>query len=229
MSTTTENGSETRLHTIGAVCDGLREEFPDISISKIRYLEDQGLLQPKRTRGGYRLFSEHDVERLVTILRLQRDAFLPLKVIKEELAAQAPERARRRAVPVREQETEIDLGELVERSGVTAAFARELEEYDLLSPRIEGGERYYPESDADIASMCARIAQNGVDARHLRAYRTAAARQSALIEQLVAPGLRSRDPERRRVGLEELEALTTAAQELARLLLTRDLREVANR
>ena len=78
-----------RLHTIGAVCARLQPEFPDISISKIRYLEDQGLLTPKRTRGGYRLFSEDDVERLETILRLQRDEFLPLRVIRQELASGA--------------------------------------------------------------------------------------------------------------------------------------------
>ena len=92
-----------RLHTIGAVCARLQPEFPDISISKIRYLEDQGLLTPKRTRGGYRLFSEDDVERLETILRLQRDEFLPLRVIRQELAsgsgsgaeAQPPGRSRR--------------------------------------------------------------------------------------------------------------------------------------
>jgi DNA-binding transcriptional MerR regulator len=229
MSTVTDTTDEARLHTIGAVCDALREEFPDISISKIRYLEDQGLLQPKRTRGGYRLFSDEDIHRLLTILRLQRDAFLPLKVIREELESQAPERVRRKALPVDEQEPEIDLGELLERSGTTAAFVRELEEYDLLAARVEAGERYYPESDADVAAACARIAQNGVDARHLRAYRTAAARQSTLIEQIVAPGLRSRNDERRRAALEELESLSAAAQELGRLLLMRDLREVANR
>ena len=79
--------SKTRLLTIGTVCGMLKDEFPDISISKIRYLEDQGLLAPRRTQGGYRLFSEDDVERLETILRLQRDEFLPLRVIRQELAA----------------------------------------------------------------------------------------------------------------------------------------------
>ena len=81
----TTTAQATRLHTIGSVCRRLQGEFSDISISKIRYLEDQGLLAPKRTRGGYRLFSEEDVERLETILRLQRDEFLPLRVIREEL------------------------------------------------------------------------------------------------------------------------------------------------
>ena len=73
--------------TIGAVCKALVQEFPDISISKIRYLEDQKLLSPRRTSGGYRLYSQSDVERLRTILRLQRDEFLPLRVIRQELAA----------------------------------------------------------------------------------------------------------------------------------------------
>ena len=96
MSTTTAAAErlaeQQRLHTIGAVCARLQPEFEDISISKIRYLEDQGLLTPKRTRGGYRLFSEEDVERLETILRLQRDEFLPLRVIRQELASGAGRR-----------------------------------------------------------------------------------------------------------------------------------------
>ena len=85
--TTTQAERRERPLTIGTVCSRLQSEFPDISISKIRYLEDQGLLKPRRTRGGYRLFDEEDVERLRTILRLQRDEFLPLRVIQQELAS----------------------------------------------------------------------------------------------------------------------------------------------
>ena len=218
-----------RLHTIGAVCERLRDEFPDISISKIRYLEDQGLLQPSRTRGGYRLFSEADVERLVTILRLQRDEFLPLRVIKEELRAPTADRAKRRASGLRGQEDEIDMAELCARAGISAEFARQLEDFSLLAPRIEAGERLYRESEADIALACARIARHGIDARHLRAFRTAAGRQSALLEQIVAPALRSRNAERRAAALDDLESLAGVAQELAQLLLTRDLKEVAER
>ena len=92
---TTEAPSSRRLLTIGTVCSRLQDEFPDVSISKIRYLEDQGLLTPKRTRSGYRLFGEDDVERLETILRLQRDEFLPLRVIRQELEAGAGGGARR--------------------------------------------------------------------------------------------------------------------------------------
>jgi len=90
--------SKTRALTIGTVCGLLKDEFPDISISKIRYLEGEGLVTPRRTRGGYRLFGEEELERLETILRLQRDEFLPLKVIREELEKPtSPERRRRRA------------------------------------------------------------------------------------------------------------------------------------
>jgi DNA-binding transcriptional MerR regulator len=211
------------------VCERLREEFSDISISKIRYLEDQGLIHPRRTRGGYRLFAETDVERLVIILRLQRDEFLPLKVIRDALDAPSAERARRRVQGLRDVEEEIELQELCERAVVTPEFARQLEEYDLLQPRVEAGERIYRDSEVEIAAACARIARHGIDARHLRAFRTAAGRQSALLEQLVAPGLRSRDLQRRKAALDDLEALAAVAQELVQLLLLRDLREVADR
>ena len=92
----TERHEQRRLLTIGAVCRRLQAEFPDISISKIRYLEDQGLLAPRRTQSGYRLFGEDDVERLETILRLQRDEFLPLRVIRQELSSPASKERKRR-------------------------------------------------------------------------------------------------------------------------------------
>ncbi len=220
-----------RLHTIGAVCSALRDEFPDISISKIRYLEDQELLTPRRTRGGYRLFSDEDVERLQTILRLQRDEFLPLRVIRQELERRTPTAAerRRRAATLREPEQEIVFAELCARSGVAPELARQLEEYGLLTPRIEAGERIYRESDAEIAAACARLSRYGIDARHLRAFRTAAGRQSALLEQLVAPALRSRNEERRRTAIDDLEQLAAVSQELSGLLFLRDLRDLVER
>ena len=113
--------SKARLLTIGTVCGMLKDDFPDISISKIRYLEDQGLLAPRRTEGGYRLFSEDDVERLETILRLQRDEFLPLRVIRQELASPEANKARRRrrAAGLAGPEEELSAGEIEERSGAT--------------------------------------------------------------------------------------------------------------
>ena len=230
MSTTTEPATaQPRLHTIGAVCERLRGEFPDISISKIRYLEDQGLLRPRRTRGGYRLFSEGDVERLETILRLQRDEFLPLRVIRAALDTRGTQSPKRRSPALHDAGTEIDLPGFCDRAGISPDFARRLEEYDLVTPRIEAGDRIYRESDVEIAAACGRLARHGLDARHLRAFRTAAGRQSALLEQLVATGLRSRDLERRRAALDDLEALAAVATELAQHLLVRDLREASER
>ncbi len=219
-----------RLHTIGSVCARLQPEFLDISISKIRYLEDQGLLTPKRTRGGYRLFSEEDVERLETILRLQRDEFLPLRVIRQELAAGgSAERKRRRATGLGDVEGELDLAELCERARIDIGLARALEEFGLLVPRLEAGERLYRESDAEIAAACGRLAHFGIDARHLRTFRNSAGREAALLEQLVAPALRSRNPERRKSGLDDLQSLAEASQDLSRLLFWRELRQLAER
>jgi DNA-binding transcriptional MerR regulator len=229
MSAATTAAAE-RLHTIGAVCARLQPEFQDISISKIRYLEDQRLLTPKRTRGGYRLFSEEDVERLETILRLQRDEFLPLRVIRQELASGAgAERKRRRPAGLGEQEAELDLAELCDRAGIDAALARALEEYGLLTPRVEGGERRYREGDAEIAAACGQLSQYGIDARHLRTFRNSAGREAGLLEQLVAPALRARNPDRRKAGLEDLQALAETSQELSRLLFWRELRLLAER
>ena len=223
--TVTEAPSRRRLLTIGTVCGLLQDEFPDVSISKIRYLEDQGLLTPRRTEAGYRLFSEDDVERLQTILRLQRDEFLPLRVIREELAAGAgKERRRRRSVVAGEEE--LDLDELCERAGITADRARELEDFGLLEPRVEEGQRLYAESDVDIAAACEALARVGIDARNLRAFRTAADRESGLLQTVIAPALRSRNAERRQAALGDLQRLAQSAGELADLLLRRNVRRL---
>ena len=229
MTTPATPAARERYLTIGAVCRRLRDDFPDISISKIRYLEDQGLLQPRRTRGGYRLFSEEDVGRLATILRLQRDEFLPLRVIREELSAPgAKERQkRRRPAGLQGREQELELEELCERAGVTRELAHELEEYGLLAPRGSGGHKRYPEGDVDVAAACAQLERFGISPRHLRTFRTAADRESALLEQLVAPALRSRNPERRAAGMQDLQRLAELSQELSQLLFWRDLRRIA--
>jgi DNA-binding transcriptional MerR regulator len=219
--------AKTRSLTIGTVCSMLKQEFPDISISKIRYLEDQGLLAPRRTQGGYRLFSEDDLERLETILRLQRDEFLPLRVIRQELASPAGrERKRRRSLEG--EDGELDLDDLCDRAGIDARLARDLEDFGLLAPRTEGGQKRFTELDADIALACGRLAQYGIAPRHLRSFRTAADREAGLIEQVVGPALRSRNPERRRGGAEDLEALGTLAAELSQLLSWRALRRLAS-
>ena len=226
MTAATDTGTRERYLTIGAVCVRLSEEFPDISISKIRYLEDQGLLNPRRTQGGYRLFSEDDVERLETILRLQRDEFLPLRVIRQELEAGAGKQRRRRRSVVDMGEEELDLEELCDRAGITSDRARELEEFGLLESRVEDGQRLYAESEADIAAACEALALFGIGARNLRAFRTGADRESSLLEAVIGPALRSRSVERRQAALGDLQRLAQSAQELADLLLRRNVRRL---
>jgi DNA-binding transcriptional MerR regulator len=226
VTATVVSRPDERPLTIGAVCRLLREEFPDISISKIRYLEEQGLLAPRRTPGRYRLFGEDDVDRLRTILRLQRDEFLPLRVIRQELAATSA-KGRRRRTGLTGDEEEIDLAELCERTGLTPARARELEEFGLLESRIDGREHLFRESEVEIAAACAKLAQFGIAARHLRSFRSAAQREVGLLETIVAPAVRSRNPERRQSGLDDLQMLAELSQELSQLLFWRALRRVA--
>jgi DNA-binding transcriptional MerR regulator len=219
-----------RLLRIGEVERRLREEFPDISISKIRFLEDEGLITPQRTPSGYRLFDESDLERLVTILRLQRDEFLPLRVIRDELAVPgASERKRRKPVALGERVELIELGELCRRAGITMELAKELEDFGLLAPLGSGADKRYAETDVDVAMVCAQLVRFGVDGRHLRTFRTATDREASLLDQLIAPALRSRNAERRAAGLADLQSLTELAQELVGLLLWREVREIAAR
>jgi DNA-binding transcriptional MerR regulator len=228
MSTAQAPG-RARLLTIGAVCDRLKAEFPDISISKIRYLEGEGLVTPQRTRGGYRLFGEEELERLETILRLQRDEFLPLKVIREELEKPtSPERRRSRARGLGESEAELDEAALCERAGIEQRLARELQEFGLLTPRVAGGERLYSETDAEIAAICGRLAGFGIAPRHLRTFRTSAERETGLLDAAIAPALRSRNPERRQQGLRDLQTLGELAQDLSQRLFWRGLRNLVS-
>jgi DNA-binding transcriptional MerR regulator len=223
--TTTEAAQEPRLLTIGAVCERLRGEYPDISISKIRYLEEQGLLSPKRTRGGYRLFSEDDVLRLETILRLQRDEFMPLRVIRQHLASPQALHQRRRSAGLGTEEA-VSLPELCDRAGIAPDFARELQDYDVLEP-LADGDGEFAESDAEIAAVCAKLAEFGIAPRHLRTFRSSADREASLLSQLLAPAMRSRNAERRKSAVQDLERLAGLAQELSQLLFWRSLRRVA--
>ncbi len=232
--------------TIGAVCKSLAQEFPDVSISKIRYLEDQKLLTPRRTPGGYRLYTQGDVARLRTILRMQRDEFLPLRVIRQELAAgrsaetpapggdgipahsAAHPRARRASVTVRGDSGALySLEEVVEETHADAKLVRELEEYGVVRGEQRGGARYYDETEREIVRAVAELARYGVGGRNLRTFRSSADREANLLQQILAPALRSRNPQRRKEALEALENLAAVTTNLRHLLLVRDLRKIA--
>lgn len=224
--------------TIGAVCKILQSEFDDVSISKIRYLEDQKLLNPRRTSGGYRLYSQSDVERLRTILRLQRDEFLPLRVIRQELASGGDlvlgdgERkpaagAVRRAVLVDTSRAYLAVDEIVEETGAREELIRELESYGIVQPEKREGKTVYDETDREIIRAANELSRVGVGARNLRVFRSSADREAQLLEALLGPSLRSRNPERRKEALESLESLAATVSHLKHLLLVRDLRRLA--
>jgi DNA-binding transcriptional MerR regulator len=226
--------------TIGAVVKQLQREFPDISISKIRYLEDQKLLSPRRTRGGYRLYAPADVQRLRTILRLQRDEFLPLRVIRQELAAGradadvaqsgAPDGRplRRATVAVRGPGARYRLQEMLEETGADQALVRELEEYGVIKGERRDGETFFDDTDKEIVRAVCELARFGVGGRNLRVFRTSADREAALLEQILAPALRSRNADRRKEAVEALENLAAIASHLKHLLLVRDLRRITS-
>jgi DNA-binding transcriptional MerR regulator len=233
--------------TIGAVCKALSQEFPDISISKIRYLEDQKLLTPRRTPGGYRLYAQSDVSRLRTILRLQRDEFLPLRVIRQELAAGRTETdtpaasavapaqevarpgaaLRRLTFSIRDRGALYSLDDVVEETGAEPGLVRELEEFGIVEGENRGGTRYYDETEREIVRAVTELTRYGVGGRNLRVFKTSADRESALLQQILAPALRSRNPERRKEAIEALENLAAVASHLKHLLLVRDLRRIA--
>jgi len=178
---------------IGEVLAQLQPEFPDISPSKIRFLEAKGLIEPARSRSGYRRFSAEDIDRLRYILTVQRDSYLPLQVIRERLADGAGSAAGPGPgasdgsghVPV-----EMSRRQLLEAAGIDDAELTELEDYGLIR-RV--GRQYGPEALA-VARAVAALRQYGVQARNLRAVKAAADRAANLVEQIVAPQLRQRGP-----------------------------------
>jgi DNA-binding transcriptional MerR regulator len=237
-----EEPGEPRLQkaaTIGTVCKALRQEFPDISISKIRYLEDQKLLTPRRTQGGYRLYTQSDIQRLRTILRLQRDEFLPLRVIRQELAGGRAEREvaapapgdgrplRRATVSGRDPGAMYSLEEVVEETGAEPALVRELVDFGVIKGEVRGGSRYYDETEREIVRAVSELARYGVGGRNLRVFRSSADREAQLLQSILAPALRSRNPERRKEAIETLENLASVTTYLKHLLLIRDLRKIA--
>ncbi|MEA2210754.1 MAG: hypothetical protein QOF83_702 [Solirubrobacteraceae bacterium] len=224
--------------TIGSVCKALVQEFPDISISKIRYLEDQKLLAPRRTQGGYRLYSQNDIQRLRTILRLQRDEFLPLRVIRQELAggrsesdvtpAAGERRGPRRAmVSTRDPGALYSLEDVVDETGATPSLVRELVDFGVIKGETRAGTRYYDETEREIVRAVSELARYGVGGRNLRVFRSSADREAQLLQSILAPALRSRNPDRRKEAIEALENLASVTTHLKHLLLIRDLRKIA--
>lgn len=233
--------------SIGEVLNVLKDTFPDVTVSKIRFLESEGLIDPERTSSGYRKFTEADIDRLRFILRLQRDHFLPLKVIKERLEEvdSAPD-SEGQARLLFEDELEgtkegavgltaagtgasLSITELAGASGLTTEQIDELTSYRLLDPthlreEKEGQETGEPvlrfdEHDLEAAKLCRALLDLGLEPRHLRVFRVAADRQADLAEQMAMPFVRQRNPEAKKAAQEKVRELLRVGSKLVRALL----------
>ena len=230
--------------SIGEVLAQLRPEFPDTTISKLRFLESEGLVEPERTAAGYRKYSREDVARLRYVLIAQRDHYLPLRVIREQLEAidrGAGSGAAVQAVPnpqpralvaaddlpdpgdfaAEETDERYSRTELLERSGATEEQLRQLEQYGLV---IKRPGHFFDGEALAIVTTVVQMAAYGLEPRHLRAYRSAAEREVGLFEQVIAPLARQRGPEAKARAQETVRELAALSVRLHAALVAAGLR-----
>jgi DNA-binding transcriptional MerR regulator len=222
--------------SIGEVLVSVKTEFPDITISKIRFLEAEGLIQPERTPSGYRKFYEKDVDRLKHILRMQRDEYLPLKVIKDRLLKQEsgqdvtvdeePDRASAED-EIAEPPTglQMSMDEMSAATGIERERIKELEGFGLISSHGPDGAQYYDGDDYVVLSILKDFFRYGIEPRHLTMYKHFEEREATFFESIVLPQLRQRNPDARRVASQALADLTRASRKLKGALLRNNLRQ----
>jgi len=225
--------------SIGEVLVAVKTEYPDITISKIRFLESEGLIEPERTPSGYRKFYVQDVDRLKSILRMQRDEYLPLKVIKERLLKQdagmpepegdqdGADEANERPEDLAEAPTglQMSLEEMSTATGVDRERIKELEGFQIVCSHGPEGARYYDGDDYIVLSIVKDFLHNGIEPRHLTMYRHFALREARFFEDLVAPMLRQKNPDARRAATQTLLDLSVTARKLKQAMLRNALRE----
>ena len=231
--------------SIGEVLVAVKTEFPDITISKIRFLEAEGLIEPERTPSGYRKFYPQDVDRLKSILRMQRDEYLPLKVIKERLlqhdsselegedgepgagAATADEETAEADAGIADAPTglQMSIEEMSAATGVDRDRIKELESFGIVCSHGPDGARYYDGDDYIILSIVKDFFRFGIEPRHLTMYKHFADRESSFFEALVAPTLRQKNPDARKAAAQTLADLSVTSRKFKQALLRTNLRE----
>jgi DNA-binding transcriptional MerR regulator len=228
--------------SIGEVLVSVKTEFPDITISKIRFLEAEGLIEPERTPSGYRKFYGHDVDRLKSILRMQRDEYLPLKVIKERLVRQDAgaddsdvggtgdgevDEGTAAIEEIAEAPTglQMSLEEMSTATGIDRDRIKELESFGIVRSHGPEGGRYYDGDDFIILSIVKDFFRFGIEARHLTMYKHFADRESTFFDQIVAPTLRQKNPDARRTAAQTLADLSVTSRKFKQALLRTNLRE----
>lgn len=218
--------ADSRDMSIGEVINLLRDDFPDISVSKIRFLESQGLIDPNRTSSGYRQFDREDLARLRFILQQQRDHFLPLKVIKSKLTLwERGEDVDGASMEdgVDDPGEPVDKATLLKRSGLTGAQLEELDEAGLVQP-VEGTTVYPPEAVV-IATEARRLMDHGLEPRHLRAVKLASDRMADLLIQLAAPLLKASNPDAKATARDLLTDCSDSIRAINKALLSLEVRQ----
>jgi DNA-binding transcriptional MerR regulator len=219
---------EEKKYGIGEVQELLKKEFPDITISKIRFLEKEGLINPERTPSGYRKYSKANIKQLSYILRLQREEYLPLSVIKRKMqdlksgkvvagdltvmSGQAVEPALAGAVPV-----SLDLAPA--KLGLSAETLKELVDYGIVKVHDGPEGKYFPPSEMKILNLAKEFFRYGVEPRHLRMFTQFVGREASFIEQIIRPQLQHKDPNTKRSALKDLESLIALSQMFIQALL----------
>jgi DNA-binding transcriptional MerR regulator len=218
---------ETKPLSIGEVINLLRDDFPDVSVSKIRFLESQGLIDPGRSQSGYRQFDQDDLARLRFILQQQRDHFLPLKVIKSKLTLW--ERGEETSGGIEAQETTLeetgeplDQAALLKRSGLTEDELNGLIDIGLIRPIRESN--VFPPESGLVGAEAKRLMEQGLEPRHLRSIRLSVDRESDLLTQLVAPLVKARNPDAKARAKDILESCSDSIRVIHRALLAIELR-----
>ncbi|HJL89661.1 MAG TPA: MerR family transcriptional regulator [Acidimicrobiales bacterium] len=227
-----ESSQEESRIGIGEVLSRLEAEFPDVTVSKLRYLESQGLISPDRSTSGYRRFSDSDMDRLVWILRQQSQNFLPLKVIRDLLEESGgdPVHGSAEVKPFREQgpaamseSVSVTLEELATAAAVSVATVRELEKLGLVEGSAAGSTTVY-DADALLVTHLARTcADNGLDIRHLRMHLVAAQREAGVLEQILLPRLRNGDPAAVAAVRSRFEELVVAGGQIRDIMRRRSM------
>lgn len=220
--------------TIGEIVQRLQGTYPDLSISKVRFLEEEGLVAPERTAGGYRKFSQADVARVEMILRLQKEHFLPLAIIREKLAdfdrGKIPAELQHGSIGMTEplplaaeDESPLLLEDAQASLGIPPSFIRELAEFSLVAIEKIDGSDSIPRADVQIVHAAWDLRKYGVEPRHLRMYENFSEREAALFSQILMPAFRHRTPESKAKLAETLADLGTLTDHLKGRLLRRAL------
>lgn len=227
-----------RTHSIGEVINLLKPDFPDVTVSKLRFLEGQGLVSPQRSSSGYRVFTDEDIRRIEYILREQRDHYLPLKVIKSKLTAWehgeespvVPESGPPPEAYFAASGVTLTPQELMRSAGLSREQLEGLVAEGVLDPyELPDGKIVFRDDDLSAARSANRLLARGLEVRHLRLLRLGADRQSDLLGQLVAPMLRHRNPENRQRSAEILADCSQAAAQLQETMVRARLRGLLER